>query len=140
MKMDLTSEDLKQIDIINENIEIASLKDVKEVIPVYAFTDEIKSTFISENETTFILPVNLKDGLERKVINATIKDINKIAIKQIKDNKDLELKVTGPAGIVSDMIAIFASADLVLLLGTIGLIFVILIIIYRSPIIALVPF
>lgn len=135
----LTPEDLKQIDIINENIEKASLKDVKEVIPVYAFSDEIKSTFISKNETTFILPVNLKDGLERKVINATIKDINKIAAKQLKDNKDLVLKITGPAGIVSDMIAIFASADLVLLLGTVGLIFVILIVIYRSPIIAFVP-
>lgn len=135
----LTDQDFEQIDTINENLENASLKDVKEVIPVYTFTEEIKSTFISENDTTFILPVNLKDGLERSVINTTIKEINSIADKVIHNNENLILKVTGPAGIVSDMIAIFASADLVLLLGTIGLIFIILIVIYRSPIIALVP-
>ncbi|MBE1555525.1 MMPL family transporter [Sporosarcina limicola] len=135
----LTDQDLKQIDGINEKLETASLTGVKEVIPVYEFSEELKSTFISKNKTTFILPVNLKDGLERKVINTTIKDINSIANKELKENKDLELKITGPAGIVSDMIAIFASADLVLLLGTVGLIFVILIVIYRSPIIALVP-
>src|SRR5690625_3890592 len=135
----LTDQDFEQIDTINENLENASLKDVKEVIPVYTFTEEIKSTFISENDTTFILPVNLKDGLERSVINTTIKEINSIADKEIHNNENLILKVTGPAGIVSDMIAIFASADLVLLLGTIGLIFIILIVIYRSPIIALVP-
>src|SRR5699024_10596878 len=64
---------------------------------------------------------------------------NSIAQEELKDNEDLVLKVTGPAGIVSDMIGIFASADMVLLLGTIGLIFIILIVIYRSPIIALVP-
>lgn len=135
----LTDQDIKQIDIINENIEGSSLKEIKEVISVHEFSDELKSTFISENKTTFILPVNLNEGLERKVINATIKDINSIANKELKNNKDLVLEVTGPAGIVSDMIAIFASADLVLLLGTIGLIFIILIVIYRSPIIALVP-
>lgn len=135
----LTDEDLKQIDTINEYIEQSSLKEIREVTPVYNLPDEVKKTFMSDNETTFILPVSLNEGLERKVINGTIKDINSMAQEELKDNEDLVLKVTGPAGIVSDMIAIFASADMVLLLGTIGLIFIILIVIYRSPIIALVP-
>src|SRR5699024_12467829 len=69
----------------------------------------------------------------------TIKKINQIATDEIQDYENLQLKITGPAGIVSDMISIFASADLVLLLATIALIFIILIIIYRSPIIAFVP-
>lgn len=135
----LTAEDLQQIDTVNKKIEANKRKSIKEVVPVYQLPEQAKLTFMSENKTTMILPVNLKDGLERKEINQTVKEIKKIANEEIADQKDLQLKITGPAGIVSDMIAIFASADLVLFLTTLALIFVLLIVIYRSPILAIVP-
>lgn len=132
-------EELQGIDLVSQAIDQENLEEIKEVVPVHNFPDELKRTFMSENETTFILPVNLKEGLERSDTNRTIKKINQIATDEIQDYENLQLKITGPAGIVSDMISIFASADLVLLLATIALIFIILIIIYRSPIIAFVP-
>lgn len=50
-----------------------------------------------------------------------------------------EVKVTGPAGIITDAAAIFEGTDLPLLLTTVGLVLVLLLVIYRSPILALAP-
>src|SRR5699024_3588738 len=47
--------------------------------------------------------------------------------------------VTGPAGIATDTVKVFSSGDKVLLLATILLVLVILLAIYRSPLMALVP-
>lgn len=135
----LTETNLEKIDIINKQIDDASFEGVKETILVDEFSEEVKQTFISENETTFILPVKLFDDLERKVINTTVNDINDLAQKSLNSESDLTLKITGPSGIVSDMSDLFSRGDLTLLFGTIALIFVILISIYRSPIIAFVP-
>lgn len=50
-----------------------------------------------------------------------------------------EVAVTGPAGIATDTVKVFSSGDRVLLLATILLVLVILLVIYRSPLMALVP-
>ncbi len=47
--------------------------------------------------------------------------------------------VTGPAGIATDTVKVFSGGDKVLLLATIVLVLVILLSIYRSPLMALVP-
>lgn len=46
--------------------------------------------------------------------------------------------VTGPAGIATDTVEVFSSGDRILLLGTILLVAIILLVIYRSPILVLV--
>ncbi|UQU64638.1 MMPL family transporter [Couchioplanes caeruleus] len=50
-----------------------------------------------------------------------------------------EVAVTGPAGIATDTVKVFSGGDKVLLLATIVLVLVILLTIYRSPLMALVP-
>lgn len=47
--------------------------------------------------------------------------------------------LTGPAGIITDTVKVFASGDRVLLLGTILLVLLILIAVYRSPVMAVLP-
>ena len=47
--------------------------------------------------------------------------------------------VTGPAGIAVDTLNLFSRADIVLLLSTVGIILILLIVIYRSPLLALIP-
>lgn len=138
-KEGLSESNLAEIYNINKLINEAEFEGVKETILVYEFSEDVKKTFISENNTTFILPVKLFDDLERKVINTTVNDINDLAQKSLANETGLILKITGPSGIVSDMSDLFSRGDLTLLFGTIALIFVILIVIYRSPIIAFVP-
>jgi uncharacterized membrane protein YdfJ with MMPL/SSD domain len=47
--------------------------------------------------------------------------------------------VTGPAGLITDLGTVFGSTDVKLLLVTIGLVLVLLILLYRSPLLALLP-
>lgn len=51
----------------------------------------------------------------------------------------LEVRVTGPAGIARDTVGAFGNANLALLGGTVALVLVLLLVIYRSPLLALVP-
>ncbi|WP_433213962.1 MMPL family transporter [Microtetraspora malaysiensis] len=50
-----------------------------------------------------------------------------------------EAAVTGPAGIVTDAVSVFGRGDKILLLATVLLVLVILLVIYRSPLMALLP-
>ena len=54
-------------------------------------------------------------------------------------NVQIDTAVTGPAGIISDAVKVFGSIDLRVTLATVGLVFVLLLIIYRSPVLAIVP-
>src|SRR5690625_1233061 len=51
----------------------------------------------------------------------------------------LQAHVTGPAGIAVDATDLFSRADLVLLFSTVGIILIVLIFTYRSPLLALIP-
>ena len=51
----------------------------------------------------------------------------------------MQVRVTGPGGLITDVYQIFLNADVKLLLGTVILVLVLLLIIYRSPILPFVP-
>lgn len=51
----------------------------------------------------------------------------------------VETHVTGPAGIVTDTVKVFSSGDRVLMMGTVLLVLVILLLVYRSPVLAILP-
>jgi RND superfamily putative drug exporter len=77
----------------------------------------------------------------------TAQDIDRIrpAVEQIRSlvQRDrppgLAAYVTGPAGITVDAADVFAGIDVTLLAATAALVLVLLLLIYRSPVIALVP-
>lgn len=138
-KGEFTEDDFAIIDQVSKKLTEAELEGIKEVVPFHLMPPEAKASFLSENNSTLILPVSLKEHLERSTINDNIKKIGQLAKKELKGQEAVKLAITGPAGIVADMIGIFARADIVLLLGTVGLIFILLILIYRSPMLALVP-
>ena len=110
---------------------------VKEVLPYEKLPPPVQASLLSEDKTTLVLPVLLEENLEMQVINDTITEIEKEAEDHL--SKGLMLKITGPAGIASDTITIFSNADLVLLFSTIGLILILMIFIYRSPLLAVIP-
>lgn len=60
-------------------------------------------------------------------------------LQNVTIQSPLQAYLTGPAGIVADLTGVFSSVDVALLLSTIGLVFVLLIVLYRSPILALLP-
>lgn len=77
--------------------------------------------------------MNVGDG----DIHKTLDDISN-EIKAM-DFKNIQFEITGPAGISADTITLFKNGDFVLMVATVILIFFILILIYRSPLLAITP-
>ena len=51
----------------------------------------------------------------------------------------MQVRITGPGGLITDVYQIFLNADIKLLVGTVILVLVLLLIIYRSPVLPFVP-
>ncbi|MCX6373012.1 MAG: MMPL family transporter [Actinobacteria bacterium] len=51
----------------------------------------------------------------------------------------MQVRVTGPGGLITDVYRIFLNADVKLLLGTVMLVLILLLVIYRSPVLPFVP-
>ncbi|MFK2826215.1 MMPL family transporter [Bacillus sp. B190/17] len=107
------------------------------IVPLSKMPEQGRASFFSEDKTTFFLPVLFPKGMEDKAIKAMMDELKKETAKSIPSH--LDAYFTGPAGIAADTYEMFSRADVVLILATVGLIFVILISIYRSPLLALIP-
>lgn len=131
----------EQREAINEVSEWLSSSDkplhIASAMPFHHFPSDVQDKLFSEDKKTVLLNIAMHKQLESAQIHDTLEEIR----AYIKDSgiRELQLEITGPAGIAADTIAIFSNADLVLLFSTIGLILVILMIIYRSPLLAIIP-
>jgi RND superfamily putative drug exporter len=76
---------------------------------------------------------NLSDG--RLAIAGIVDAIRSAAA----DYPDVQVNVTGPAGILSDLVKVFGAIDIQLLGATLLVVILILIIVYRSPFIWVLP-
>ncbi|MFN8159905.1 MAG: MMPL family transporter [Solirubrobacterales bacterium] len=93
-------------------------------------------SLVSRDGTTalMIVPTFTRGG---EAIQANVKRIR--AVVPSPDSPGLRSYVTGPAGFTADAIETFRSLDTTLLLVTVTLVLVLLLAIYRSPVVALVP-
>jgi RND superfamily putative drug exporter len=93
---------------------------------------------VSEDGSTALLLVrtNTEDSDE---IQDNVDVLREIAPEPNAPDGELRAYVTGIAGIVADSIEVFESIDVTLLAVTVSLVLVLLLAIYRSPIVALVP-
>ena len=129
---------LEDVNAIIKGIKDANIEGIEEILDVTALPPQALGEFLSEDKTTMIVPMNLEAGLG----SGDYADINDEATKIGTDiAKDLttDFYITGPAGIAGDTTKLFESADLKLLFATIGIILVLLIVIYRSPLLAFIP-
>ena len=93
---------------------------------------------ISDDGTTALLLVRT-NTTESEEIQDNVDAIRDVVPSSDAGEGELRAYVSGVAGIVSDSIDVFESIDVTLLLVTVGLVLVLLLIIYRSPVVALVP-
>lgn len=115
--------------------QVGDVEGIKEFVPLMNLPPQATANFFSKDSTTLILPLTFEEGLETKEVRNSLEEIDEI----VAGSTDLQVYVTGPAGIAVDSLNLFSRADIVLLLSTVGLILVILIVIYRSPLLALIP-
>ncbi|MGE7111814.1 MMPL family transporter [Lysinibacillus sp. NPDC047702] len=99
----------------------------------------------SENSTTIVTPVFFEKGLATDILqeslNALTKTMDENNVQSKKDlaSDALHVRYSGPVGIATDAVSLFSKADTKLLMATVLLVLVLLIIIYRSPLLAIIP-
>ncbi|WP_050616317.1 MMPL family transporter [Bacillus testis] len=133
----LTKEQLQQIADASKNISENHSKNVKEVLPLYQLPPQAQAALLSEDGTSLTLPITLKSGLESKKITSVLDQLKKDIKQSVSD--PIKIKMTGPAAIASDSVQLFSNADVVLILATVAIILVLLILIYHSPLLAVIP-
>lgn len=107
------------------------------VIELSALPPIAQKSFFSEDRKTFFMPTYFPKGMENKEVKQIMDEL-KAEVKQVTP-VHTQIEFTGPSGIVADTYEMFSRADVVLMLATVVLIFVILIVIYRSPVLAFLP-
>lgn len=99
----------------------------------------------SENSTTIVTPVFFEKGLATDVLQESLNTLTKTMDEyNVQSKKDLasdalHVRYSGPVGIATDAVSLFSKADTKLLMATVLLVLVLLIIIYRSPLLAVIP-
>src|SRR5690625_2262249 len=126
--------DIDELGQLLEEVDEANIAGVQEMLPLWLLPEEALETFISEDGEAALIPLTFAEGLDTKDIKASLDDIY-----QLTESDSFTLHVTGPAGIAVDTSALFSRADFVLLFSTVGIILVLLIVTYRSPLLALIP-
>lgn len=127
--------DQAEIQKMMEGIEHNHQEAIQESVPLDKLPPQAWESLYSKDRKTVAIPMQFVSSLEFK----ELRDI----LNQIKDevahSSKLAMYVTGPAGISADSLDLFSRADVILLLSTVGLVLVLLIIIYRSPLLAFIP-
>ena len=92
-------------------------------------------------------PSSFEEDTETDVLAENLTEIQDIVSDRVDENpfeakidsENLSIRVTGPVGIAVDTTALFEGADFQLLLATVILVLIVLLLIYRSPLLAIIP-
>ncbi len=101
-------------------------------------TPQAKEAFVAPDDRTMMLFVTITAFPPAESFNEAVGWIREQAATAIADTA-LEVAVTGPAGITTDIVHAFDEVDLRVTLTTVALVLVILLLIYRSPLLAILP-
>jgi uncharacterized membrane protein YdfJ with MMPL/SSD domain len=98
---------------------------------------EARAELLSADNTTMTMIVTITGSPAEEAYSDRVEAIRDVT--KGYDSGTLQVKVTGPGGLLTDLVAVFADIDVFLLLVTAALVLMLLILIYRSPVIAIVP-
>ncbi|WP_010287225.1 MMPL family transporter [Kurthia massiliensis] len=140
----LTEKDLAKVQALYSELEKNPVQSQSLVPPFGNLPPQALMESVSENGSTLVTPVFFEKGASTEQFEEGMNDITKL----VKDDASLEgdytkdelnLRYTGPVAISVDATGLFASADVKLMIATVLLVLVLLIIIYRSPLLAIIP-
>ncbi len=94
---------------------------------------------VSQDGTTMTMIVQLTTAPTTGDAISAVVTAMRAQVATATSGSGLQGYVTGPAGIVADTITVFKGTDVTLLLATVGLVLVLLLVVYRSPLLPLLP-
>ncbi|NOV00819.1 MMPL family transporter [Paenibacillus planticolens] len=143
----LTEADISGVQKVTKQLTEAPLAAQKGLPPLHQLPAPAVKSMLSKDGTLLVLPISFEEGTETEVLQKGLKKLQEITAAQlggdpfaVKVNEEgLHARITGPVGIQTDATALFKGADIALLLATVLLVLVLLILLYRSPILAIIP-
>ncbi|NQX68178.1 MMPL family transporter [Paenibacillus alba] len=143
----LTDPDIAAIQKIAKQLTDTPLTAQKGLPPLHQMPAQAVKAMLSKDGTLLVLPISFNEGTETNVLQADLKKLQEIAANQLGTDPfalkvgeaGLYARITGPVGIQTDATALFKGADFALLLATVLLVLILLIVLYRSPILAIIP-
>lgn len=127
-----------EVQKILDGIVSAKIQGIESIVQIKDLPPPAMKEFMSKDKSTLIIPMTLKKGLGNQEYGE-INDQASAVGNKIAKTTETKFYITGPAGIAGDTVKLFERADFILLLSTIGIILVLLIVIYRSPLLAIIP-
>jgi RND superfamily putative drug exporter len=141
----VTPENLAAINEHMSGVGALTLGDTEAKISDYLAPGQIITAFPSQDGEAILANVPLDGNAiskllpnDKPVLPAVI-DALREDIKPFAERKGVSHYVTGPGGLLGDLFGAFETLDSTLLLTTLGVVAVILIIVYRSPILWIIP-
>lgn len=127
--------DIETLGAALDKVAAADINGLKEMIPFSSLPPQALEGFFSEDKKTSVIPISFITTLETSDLEESLDQVREIVAEETGST----VYMTGPAGIAVDTTNLFERADIVLILSTVGIILVLLIVIYRSPLLALIP-
>lgn len=143
----ITEEDLVHITAVYSKLEQQPLEHQNFVPPLGKLPPQALQASLSEDRSTLVTPVLFDKTADSDQLGDSLTSLKKLIQTETgadpsaakPDSGDLSLRVSGPVGISVDATGLFKDADVSLLIATVILVLVFLLLIYRSPILALIP-
>lgn len=144
----LTDEDLGLLQAWSLELTQSPASDQTSVLPLHAFQPDALKAMRSADGSTLIVPVQFDKAADSERLKENLEHIRDITEKKFGYDPnekatagagELSLRVTGPVGIQVDATGLFKNADVSLMIATVLLVLVLLLLIYRSPILAFIP-
>lgn len=143
----LETEDLQSIQALYKELAENPLEEQTTLPPFGDIPTEALLGSVSENGRSIVTPVFFDEKANTDTLKKNLEEITDITEEQFGDNpyetnlneEGLHVRFSGPAGISVDATNLFMQADVKLMITTVILILVLLVVIYRSPILAITP-
>lgn len=146
-KEGLTKSDLKTVQTMYQHFKNSPLKNQQLIPPLDQLPVQALKNSVSKDGTTLVTPIFMKKTASTQDLSSSLQVLKAYLTKQSSSSlfndrlgtKGLHVRFTGPVGIATDAVALFSHADLTLLIATVLLVLILLILLYRSPLLAIVP-
>lgn len=143
----LNEEDFQSISNMYKYLDKKPLSEQNFIPPFSKMPPQSLKSLVSKDGTSIIAPIFMKKNASTDALSANIETLKKQLTqndsKAIFNNRlsdpGLHVRFTGPVGIATDATKLFSKADITLMISTVLLVLILLIILYRSPLLAIVP-
>lgn len=144
----LNEENLMAVQEMSEELSDKPLEGQSSTPPLHKMPIPALQEMISEDGTTLVQPIFFEENIETGILEKNVDKIKEQVEEKVSydsfatdidDPDKLSTRVTGPVGISVDATSLFEGADVTLLIATVLLVLVLLLVIYRSPILAIIP-